>query len=411
MAPIDRPAAPAQGIVQEVDPDHTAGELHPEVSAVMPCLNEAATIQTCITKAQACFARLSVSGEVIVADNGSTDGSQELARALGARVVDVPRRGYGAALMGGIEAANGDIIIMADADDSYDWSDLEPFIQQVRDGADLVMGNRFKGGIRPGAMKPLHRYVGNPLLSAASRLAYRTNIGDFHCGMRAFTPQAYRRMRVRTPGMEFATEMVAGAVRSGLRIDEVPVVLYPDGRDRAPHLRSFRDGWRHLRYIASSAPDILYILPALFAMFIGLTLAALLAMGPATIGPFRLGIHFLALSSLLIMVALNMLIFGSLSKLMLRRRYPDMRSVLVDWLLRSFHIEQGLLLGGALFVCGFAVDVAIFLNWLAASGGPTPNTVHPSFVATTAIVAGVNIVFASFLIHLVVEEMRDEPVG
>ena len=292
-----------------------AQSARPQVTAVMPCLDEVRTLEACVRKAQAAFRELGLEGEVIVADNGSTDGSQELARSLGATVIDVPRRGYGSALMGGIEAAHGQIIVMGDADDSYDWSCIGRFVDKIRSGFDLVMGNRFQGGIRPGAMTPLHRYVGNPVLSLCARIAFHAPIGDFHCGMRAFTPEAYRRMQVRTPGMEFATEMVANAVLGGLRIGEVPVVLYPDGRDRAPHLKTFRDGWRHLLFIATYAPDHLFLIPALATLSVGVLLVGLLAGGPVTIGSVYLGIHWLALGSMLTLCGISLLVFGTLAKL------------------------------------------------------------------------------------------------
>ncbi len=229
----------------------------------MPCLNEENTLALCINKANACFARLGVAGEVVVADNGSTDRSVEIALSLGARVVHVPVKGYGAAVSAGARAAYGRVIIMGDSDDSYDWSKLDAFIAAVDAGSELVMGNRFKGGIEPGAMPPLHRYLGNPVLSFISKIAFRIPVGDFHCGMRAFSADAFRRMRLSGTGMEFATEMVASASRIGLKVSEIPIKLYPDKRGRPPHLRSFRDGWRHLRFILSHSPDHLFVWPGM----------------------------------------------------------------------------------------------------------------------------------------------------
>ena len=225
-----------------------------ELSVVLPCLNEAETLERCVRKARMSIAQLGISAEVIVADNGSTDGSQDIARRLGARVVDISVRGYGAALQGGIEAARGQFIIMADADDSYDLAGLEPFIAKLREGFDLVMGNRFAGGIAPGAMPPLHRYLGNPVLTAVGRLFFRSPIRDFHCGMRGFRRDSILRLGLRTTGMEFASEMVAKAALKGLRVTEVPIPLAPDGRSRPPHLRSWRDGWRHLRFLLLYSP-------------------------------------------------------------------------------------------------------------------------------------------------------------
>ena len=231
------------------------------VSAVMPCLNEEKTLGLCIDKIQRAFDEMGITGEIVVADNGSSDRSVEIAESLGARVVRERRKGYGSALLAGISAARGRIVVMADADDSYDWSVLGDFVRKIEEGHDLVMGNRFKGGIEPGAMPPLHRYFGNPVLSMLARVMYRIPINDFHCGMRAFTRESFDRMKVRTAGMEFATEMVVNASHAGLRIAEIPTRLYPDKRDRPPHLRSFRDGWRHLRFMLTYAPDWLYLVP------------------------------------------------------------------------------------------------------------------------------------------------------
>ncbi len=245
-----------------------------EVSVVMPCLNEARTVAVCVAKARAALTRLGVRGEVIVADNGSTDGSTELARAHGARVVAVAARGYGSAVRGGIAAARGTYVIMGDADDSYDFGNLEPFIARLRAGDELVMGNRFKGGIRPGAMPWLHRYVGNPVLTGILNLFFRTPVGDAHCGLRGFRKEAYERLGLVSTGMEFASEMVVKASLNRQKITEVPIILYPDGRDRPPHLRSFRDGWRHLRFLLLMCPYWLYLLPALVLALAGVALLA-----------------------------------------------------------------------------------------------------------------------------------------
>jgi glycosyltransferase involved in cell wall biosynthesis len=228
-----------------------------EVSVVMPCLNEARTVATCVNKARLSLQDMGVAGEVIVADNGSTDGSQTLAEKAGARVVNVARKGYGSALQGGIAAAHGKFIIMGDADDSYDFTRLQPFVTRLRQGYDLVMGNRFKGGIKPGAMPWLHRYVGNPILTGILNLLFRTPIKDAHCGLRGFRKDAYERLKLTTPGMEFASEMVVKASLQKQKIGEVPTTLSPDGRDRPPHLRSFRDGWRHLRFLLVTRLSVL----------------------------------------------------------------------------------------------------------------------------------------------------------
>jgi glycosyltransferase involved in cell wall biosynthesis len=241
-----------------------------ELTIVMPCLDEARTLPACISKARRFLAVSGIAGEILVADNGSTDGSQGVALALGARVVDVPRRGYGAALIGGIQAAAGRFVVIGDADDSYDFEHLQPFVDALRDGAQLVMGNRFAGGIRQGAMPPLHRYLGNPVLSFIGRMLFKAPVRDFHCGLRGFEREAMLRLGLQCPGMEFASEMVVKSALAGLRIAEVPTTLSPDGRDRPPHLRSWRDGWRHLRFLLLFCPRWLFLYPGLV-----LTLAAL----------------------------------------------------------------------------------------------------------------------------------------
>lgn len=378
-----------------------------QVSAVMPCLNEAESLGWCIEKVQRCFAALGIAGEIVVADNGSTDGSQAIAERLGARVVREPVRGYGAALMAGFDAASGEIIVMADADGSYDWEAIGPFIAKLREGYDLVLGNRFLGGIRQGAMPALHRYLGNPVLSFLGRSISRAPIGDFHCGMRALTKSAYRSMGLRTPGMEFATEMVVAAAKQGLRIAEVPTVLYPDRRNRAPHLRSFRDGWRHLRFIMTCAPDHLYAVPGALLLAAGIALQALLFAGPATVFGLTLGVHWVALGGLLALVGVNILSLGALAKLTIGQMYPNLRSRTVNWILHRFRLEWGLLAGLALIVVGGAIDVYILARWLGAPGEPLGETVHAAFVATTLVVIGISIVFCAFLFNLFILADRE----
>lgn len=378
------------------------------VSAVIPCLNEEQTLAICIEKAFRSFAELEVRGEVVVADNGSTDRSVEIARKLGARVVHERRKGYGAALFRGICESRGNIIVMADADDSYDWSAIAPFVRKVQEGYDLVMGNRFRGGIRPGAMPKLHRYLGNPLLSLVARVAFHTEIGDFHCGMRAFTRGAFDLMRLRTTGMEFATEIVANAAHQGLRIAEIPVVLHPDKRNRPPHLRSFRDGWRHLRFILTYAPDHLYIVPGALLLLTGVVLEALLARGPVTIGKLYLGIHFVALGALLALVGFNIINLGVLAKTLMSNRYVGLRSRTVALVRRSFSLEAGLIAGSLLMAAGTAIDCALAAHWLTYYGTSMESSIHPAFVATTAIVLGLNLICSSFLLNMILADSQDE---
>ena len=374
------------------------------VSAVIPCLNEERTLGLCIEKALLSFAELGVVGEVVVADNGSTDRSIEIALQLGARVVHERRKGYGAALYRGITESRGEIIVMADADDSYDWAAIAPLVRKIGEGYDLVMGNRFKGGIRDGAMPGLHRYLGNPVLSLVARVAFRADIGDFHCGMRAFTREAFERMQLRTTGMEFATEMVANASHQGLRITEVPVVLYPDKRDRAPHLRSFRDGWRHLRFILTYAPDYLYLVPGILLLLPGLGLELLLSRGPVTLHSAYLGIHFLALGSLLTLVGFNVINLGVLAKTLMAQRYSGINSRTVRIVRRRFSLEAGLLAGAALCLAGTSIDIGVAVKWITEFGAPMEATVHLTFVATTALILGLNLICSSFLLNMILVE-------
>ncbi len=380
------------------------------VSAVIPCLNEERTLARCIRKAFASFAELHVRGEVVVSDNGSTDGSIEIAAQEGARVVHEPRRGYGATLLRGIAAARGDIIVMADADDSYDWAAIPQFVRKIREGYDLVMGNRFRGRIERGAMPALHRYLGNPVLSWIARTAFRTKIGDFHCGMRAFTRTAFRAMQLKTTGMEFATEMIAHAAHQRLRIGEIPIILRRDGRNRPPHLRSFRDGWRHLRFIITYAPDHVFLVPGLLMFLLGTALEVLLINGPVTIRGAYLGIHFLAVGSLLTLAGFNIVNLGILAKTLMASRYAAMKRGILSVLGRRYSLETGLCLGTVLMVLGAGFDISMVHRWMAFPDRGMRNSVNLSFVATTALVLGLNMVFTSLLLNLIHSEYeQSEP--
>jgi glycosyltransferase involved in cell wall biosynthesis len=371
------------------------------VTAVIPCLNEARSLGICIQKAFAGFAALDIQGEVVVADNGSTDDSVAIAKSLNARIVFEKRKGYGAALSCGINAARGEIIVMGDADDSYDWSAIGPFISKVQEGYDLVMGNRFAGGVMRGAMPPLHRYLGNPALSWIGRVAFHTRIGDFHCGMRAFTKSAFKRMAIVSDGMEFATEMVASASCIGLRIGEVSTKLYPDKRGRPPHLRSFRDGWRHLRFILTYAPDYLYLIPGSAMFVLGMILQILLVHGPVRIGGTLFGIHFLALGSLLTLVGFNIVTMGVLAKAVMAHRYRGLVSWMNQWIRRRFSLELGLMIGVALVLFGASVQSTLAIEWLRTSGGPMKGSIHLAFVAATLLVLGFNLMLGSFLLNMI----------
>lgn len=285
-----------------------------ELTILMPCLNEAETVAVCIDKARAFLARSGVNGEVIVADNGSTDGSQSIATDHGATVLKVAARGYGAALAAGIRAAHGRYVIMADSDDSYDFLHLDPFVDALRNGSDLVMGNRFKGGIARGAMPPLHRYLGNPVLTGIGRLFFHSPVGDFHCGLRGFAKAKIDTLELRTSGMEFASEMVVKAALHGLTVAEVPTTLSPDGRTRAPHLRSWRDGWRHLRFLLIYAPRWLFLYPGIAMLLLGVAATAAVLPGPLRIGSVVFDVHTLVIALAAILIGSNTIAFFLLAK-------------------------------------------------------------------------------------------------
>ena len=341
-------------------PDHSAAV---ELSVVIPCLNEARTIVGCVREALDALAANSISGEVVVADNGSTDGSQQMATAAGARVVPIASKGYGNALRGGIAAARGRFILMGDADGSYDFSHLDRFVARLRAGADLVMGNRFLGGIQPGAMPWKNRHVGNPVLSFVGRLFFRTRIGDFHCGLRAFSATAYRSMDLRTTGMELASEMVIKAELFGLRVEEVPTVLRKDGRDRPPHLRPWRDGWRHLRFMLLFSPRWLFWYPGIVLMAVGLVVGGALVPGPLTLGHVTLDVHTLLFAAVAVLIGFQSVSLAVLSKFFALRaglRRPE--AGFDDWF-RHVTVESGLVAGGVLVVIGLTLSVDAVWIW------------------------------------------------
>lgn len=334
-----------------------------ELTILMPCLNEAETLETCIRKAQGYLAASGVSGEVLISDNGSTDGSQEIAKRLGARVSPASRRGYGAALLNGIDAARGEYIIMGDADDSYDFTALDPFVERLRAGADLVMGNRFKGGIADGAMPPLHRYLGNPVLSGVGQLFFRPNIGDFHCGLRGFNKARIRDLDLQTTGMEFASEMVVKSSLARYRIEEVPTTLKKDGRSRPPHLRSWHDGWRHLRFLLLFAPRWLFIYPGLVAFLLGAIAVAVLAFGPIEIGGVGLDVTTMVYATALCVIGYQSLMFAWLTKLYATQEAFLPASPRYRAIVRWWTAERGLLVGLALFLIGVLIAILQLVRW------------------------------------------------
>ena len=378
----------------------------PLVSAILPCLNEERTLGLCIAKALDAFARRGIHGEVVVGDNGSADRSVAIAEALGARVVHQPIKGYAAAICAAASAARGKYLIMADADDSYDWSQLDDFIDALEDGADLVMGNRFAGGIEPGAMPPLHRYLGNPVLSGIARWLHQSPIRDFHCGMRGFTRDAFQRIAARSPGMEFASEMVINAHRAGLDIREVPIRLYPDKRGRPPHLRSFRDGWRHLRLIIAHAPDTLYLIPGQILLVTGVFGLGVLAGGPVTVAGQYFGIHFVALSAMATLIGLSAILLGMLAKVAIAIYQPVQVGRVVPWLKRGRPLEWLVGTGAVLGTMGFAGNVLLGLQWLLVVVS-MERSVHLIFAITTACIAGVFMVLTGFVLKLLLDNLDE----
>jgi glycosyltransferase involved in cell wall biosynthesis len=341
-----------------------------ELSIVMPCLNEAETVATCIDKAQGFLQRSGVAGEIIIADNGSTDGSQQIALEHGARVVHVASKGYGSALLGGIEAALGGYIVMGDADDSYDFSDLDSFLVRLRAGDQLVMGNRFLGGIQLGAMPPLHRYLGNPVLSWIGRVLFHSPIKDFHCGLRGFNRQAILDLHLQTTGMEFASEVVVKSTLGGLRVSEVPTTLSKDGRSRAPHLRSWHDGWRHLRFLLIFSPRWLFLIPGAAAFLVGFLGAVLLAFGPLVLGGVGLDTSSQIYLAALAVVGYQAVLFALLTKIYAQHegfRIPRGRNF--ERLERRISLESGAIFGAILFMIGLAIAVVQFVNWGATGYG------------------------------------------
>lgn len=374
-----------------------------ELSVVMPCLNEAETLRICIEKARACLAENGIDGEVIVADNGSTDGSREIATDAGARVVPVARRGYGAALLGGIAEARGTYVIMADADDSYDFSNLMPFVEKLREGFDLVMGNRFRGGIAPGAMPFKHRYLGNPVLSGIGRLFFSTPARDFHCGLRGFRKESIDGLELQTTGMEFASEMVVKASLMGLSVTEVPTTLSPDGRSRPPHLRSWRDGWRHLRFLLLFSPRWLFLYPGLALVLAGLFGGGLILASPLTVGRAVLDINTLLYAATAVFIGYQSIVFGLFTKvyaISVGLMPEDHR--LTKWVVGRVSLEAGLIVGLALIALGATGTLLAVRGWAATSFGPLdPSQVQRLVIPSTlALTLGLQTVLASFFLSV-----------
>jgi glycosyltransferase involved in cell wall biosynthesis len=368
----------------------------------MPCLDEAETLEVCIRKAQASMEESGINGEVVIADNGSTDGSQEIARANGARVVDIEQRGYGAALQGGIAAARGVFIIMGDADDSYDFRNLAPFVEKLREGYDLVMGNRFLGGIAPGAMPPLHRYLGNPVLTGVGRLFFRSPSGDFHCGLRGFRRESVLALRLQTTGMEFASEMVVKATLMKQKIAEVPTTLSPDGRSRAPHLRSWRDGWRHLRFLLLFSPRWLFLYPGIGLSAVGLVAMLLLIPGALRVGNFAFDVNTLLYAAAATFIGYQSVVFAVFTKV-----YGVSEGLLpedprLQRLYGLIKLETGLCVGGVLVLVGLVGSVWAVAGWDAVGFGDLnpQETLRVIVPAVLALAIGFQTILSSFFLSV-----------
>lgn len=381
----------------------TSDESSPlELSVVMPCLNEAETLGTCIEKAQRALRELNIASEIIVADNGSTDGSLAIAARMGARVVHVEARGYGNALMGGIAASRGTYIIIGDADDSYDFTSLAPFVEKLREGYDLVMGNRFQGGIMPGAMPPLNRYLGNPALTGIGRLLFRSPCSDFHCGLRGLSRAAATALDLRTTGMEFASEMVVKATLRKMRITEVPTPLSPDGRLRPPHLRRWSDGWRHVRFMLLYSPRWLFLYPGMALMLLGLIAGLWLLPGKRVIGGVGLDVHTLSYAAMAIVIGFQAIAFAVCTKVFAISEGLLPEDPRLTRLFRYITLESGLVVGAALLFVGLAGSLYAVGAWGARSfGGLDPKTTLRIVIpAVTALTLGCQIILSSFFLSV-----------
>jgi glycosyltransferase involved in cell wall biosynthesis len=374
----------------------------------MPCLNEAETLAVCIEKAKHFLNVNDIDGEVIVADNGSSDGSQEIALKAGARMVAVKQKGYGSALMGGIEAALGEYVIMGDADDSYDFSNLLGFINALDEGYDLVMGNRFKGGIRRGAMPFLHRYFGNPVLSGIARLFFKSDIGDFHCGLRGFRKEALLTLNLQTTGMEFASEMIVKATMKGLKIKEVPTILYPDGRTRPPHLRTWTDGWRHLRFLLLYSPRWLFFYPGITLVILGILLSAYLIGGPRQLGKITLDINTLMYASFLIVLGVQAVLFSLFTYVFGVNANLLPKDNLTEKFVQNLGLEKGIAISLGMILLGFASSIGAVIYWSENLFGKIDPTFSMRLVIPGAVLftLGFQTFFASFFLSILNTKLK-----
>ncbi len=372
-----------------------------ELSILMPCLNEAETLEICIVKAKKFIENSGINAEIIIADNGSDDGSQEIAKKNGARVVDVPVRGYGAALIGGCEAAQSEYVIMGDADDSYDFVNLMPFVEKLREGNDLVMGNRFAGGIAKGAMPPLHRYLGNPVLSFLGRLFYPSAIKDFHCGLRGYNTKSIRDLNLITTGMEYASEMVVQATLHKLKVAEVPTTLAQDGRSHPPHLRSWNDGWRHLKFLLTHSPNNLFLYPGIVLFLVGLILMITLSFITITIGEVSFEVHTQLYSAAMMIVGVQVIMFFEFTKTYAANTgfIPKRKAnKLTAW----FTPNKGIFLGFIVLLLGLVTTIIAFVIWGNNSFGSLvpQNMMKITIPSLVCICVGIQLIFGSFFIEI-----------
>lgn len=373
-----------------------------ELTIVMPCLNEAETLATCITKGQLFLSKNGINGNIIIADNGSTDGSITIAKSLNATVINVAEKGYGNALKAGIEAAKGKYIIMGDADDSYDFTNLMPYIIELRNGHDLVMGNRFKGGIENGAMPFLHKYLGNPVLSFIGRLFFKIKIKDFHCGLRGFSKTAYQKMNLKTTGMEFASEMVVKSKLHNLSITEVTTKLHKDGRSRKPHLKTWSDGWRHLRFLMLYAPNWLFLYPGVLLSIIGFISSVLLIVKPITFSNFTLDIHTLLYTSALLLIGFQFVIFYGLTKIFAVENDLLPKTKRYSKIFKILNLEKGLIFGFTILCIGVILSFKGLANWQATNFGnlETASTLRLIIPAITALQFGIQTILFSLFFSI-----------
>jgi glycosyltransferase involved in cell wall biosynthesis len=387
--------------VREATSKTQAGE-DIELSVVMPCLNERATVATCVKKALGAMVQHGIRGEVIVADNGSTDGSQQLATESGARVVPIEKRGYGSALRGGIAAAHGRFVLMGDADDSYDFTQVHMFVNKLREGYDLVMGNRFRGGILPGAMPALHKYLGNPVLTAVARLFFKAPIGDIYCGLRAFRREAIEHLGLRTQGMEYANEMVVKATTFGLRITEIPTTLSPDGRGRPPHLRTWRDGWRTLRFLLLYSPRWLFLYPGLALFAGGIIVGALLLPGPFMVGNIGFDVDTLLFAAMAVLIGFQSIVFAGFTKLFGISEGLLPEDPRLTWLFRYITLEVGLVVGVLLICAGTGAWILGLAYWRTHNYGPldTEKTLRIVIPGLVCFTLGFQTILSSFFLSV-----------